>query len=171
MGHVISECDSVPDPELDMNEMPSAFHSALNIVLKTLKGYGINERIDVSLKQFSGDQQCWLAMYIRESQFKGNLKFYVNTRTPGIVDAAVLPQSITIEDVFVDSLYHEWGHVLEEFSRMGEGGEEMNKLIYGPFSDEEDFAEYMVDFFRYHRDTSRRAVVEKVIKMYVENVF
>ena len=111
-------------------------------------------------------------MYIRESQFKGYPKFYVNTQTPGIIDAAVLPQSMTVEDVFIDSILHEQGHVVEEFSRLGEGGEEMNKLIYGPFSDEEDFAEYMVDFFRYHKDRSiRRDVAEKVIRMYVKDVF
>jgi hypothetical protein len=172
MGHYIIECPLIPDPEMDLKQMPDAFNAALKAVLGILKGYGIDERIDASLKQFEGYQRCWLAMYIRESQFKGNLKFFVNTQTPGIIDAAVLPQHMTVEDVFEDSLFHEYGHVIEEWARMGGGGEGAYSLIYGPFSDEEDFAEYMVDYFRYHKDRSpRKKVVDSVLRMYVENVF
>jgi len=175
MGHIVNEittCDIVHDPEMDYKLMPRVFNTALKTVLDVLRGYGIRERVDASLKQFTGYQKCWLAMYMRESQFKGNLKFLVNTQTPGIIDAAVLPQSITVEDVFEDSIFHEWGHVLEEWTRLGEGGEEAYDLIYGPFTDEEDFAEYMVDYFRYHKDkSSKRGIVDKVIKIYVDNVF
>ena len=171
MGHFITSCDIVPDPQLNWQEMPIAFDRALDTVLKTLQKYGIREHVDARLKEFSGKQRCWLAMYMRESQFKGNLQFFVNTQVPGILDAAVMPQAMTVEDAFVDSLYHEWGHVVEEYSRLGDGGEEMHDLIYGPFSDEEDFAEYMVDFFRYHKDQKRVDVARKVVKLYIEDVF
>ncbi len=172
MGHYISDCPIIPDPELNWNEFPAAFNRALDTALGMLVEYGIEEKIDASLKQFSGEQRCWLAMYMRESQFRGNPVFFVNRATPGIIDAAVLPQKITVEDVMVDSLCHEYGHVIEEYSRLGDNGEEMHSLIYGPFSDEEDFAEYCVDYFRYHKDrSSRRSVVDKVIKLYVEELF
>jgi len=171
MGHIINECPLIPDPEMNWDEFPEAFNRAIDTALGFLSEYGIREQIDASLKQFSGNRRCWLALYVRESQFKGTPIFNINKQTPGIIDAAVLPQKMTVEDVMIDSVLHEWGHVLEEYSRLGEGGEEMYSLIYGPFSDEEDFAEYMVDFFRYKKDRARRGVVDKVIKMYVENVF
>ena len=103
------------NPELNLREMPSAFYRARDEVIRILKGYGITDRIDASLKQFTGNERCWLAMYIRESQFKGYPKFYVNTQTPGIIDAAVLPQSMTVEDVFIDSLTTSTA-VVEEFA-------------------------------------------------------
>jgi len=172
MGHdFITECPLIPDPEMNYKDLPAAFYTARDETLKILKSYGIDDRINASLKQFEGNQRCWMAMYIRESQFKGYPQFFVNTQVPGILDAAVMPQSMTVEDAFLDSLLHESGHVIEEYSRLGEGGEEMYNLIYGPFSDEEDFAEYMVDFFRYHKDRKRRDVVEKIIRMYVTDVF
>ena len=106
----------------------------------------------------------------RQKHFRGNPQFFVNIQTPGIVDAAVLPQSVTIEDVFEDSLFHETGHVIEEHAKFK--NRDMYNLIYGPFSDEEDFAEYMVDYFRYQKDRSqRRSVVDNVIRMYVADVF
>ena len=170
MSGFITSCDIVPDPEMDYKLMPKSFYDALNTVLGVLKGYGINDRINASLKQFSGNERCWLAMYMRQSQFRGDPQFYVNTQTPGIIDAAVLPQHVTVEDVFEDSLYHEYGHVILEFAESR--NEEMYNLVYGPFSDEEDFAEYCVDFFRYHKDRSgRKDVVEKVIYLYVKEVF
>ena len=100
----------------------------------------------------------------------GRSQFFVNTHTPGIIDAAVLPQHVTVEDVFEDSLFHEYGHVIEEWGKRKNN--EMYKLIYGPFTDEEDFAEYMVDYFSTHKDrSSRKKVVDSVIKMYVDDVF
>lgn len=171
MGHYITECPVLPDPEMNLKEMPRAFNTALNDTIKILQKYGIHDRIDASLKQFTGEQRCWLAQYIRESQFEGNPRFFVNTQTPGIIDAAVLPQSVTIEDVFIDSNLHEYGHVIEEWARFE--NEEMRRLIYGPFSDEEDFAEYMVDYFRHHRnkDQRRKGAVDRVISLYVKDVF
>ena len=169
-GHYITDCPVISDPEMDLKQMPDAFYRALDNVLKTLKIYGINDWYDARLKQFTGEQRCWLAMYIRQSQFRGNPQFFVNIQTPGIVDAAVLPQSVTIEDVFEDSLFHETGHVIEEHAKFK--NRDMYNLIYGPFSDEEDFAEYMVDYFRYQKDRSqRRSVVDNVIRMYVADIF
>lgn len=169
MGHYVTDCPIIPDPEMRLTEMPAAFNSARDSVVSMLRGYGIEERISASLKQFDGEQRCWLAMYMRETQFRGDPVFYVNTQTPGIIDAAVIPQKMTVEDVFIDSLLHEYGHVIEEWARVK--NPEMKKLIYGPFSDEEDFAEYMVDFFRNHRDVKRRSIVDNVIRLYVKDVF
>jgi hypothetical protein len=169
MGHIITECPIIPDPELNLTEMPQAFHRALDTAVALLRGHGIEERIGATLKQFSGDQRCWLAMYMRKTQFDGDPVFHVNTLTPGIIDAAVLPQNVTVEDVFLESLVHEYGHVIEEWAKYK--NPEMFKLIYGPFSDEEDFAEYMVDFFIYRKDKTRRAVADRVIRMYVKDVF
>ncbi|TFG89923.1 MAG: hypothetical protein E4H16_02755 [Candidatus Atribacteria bacterium] len=170
MGHYITDCPIVPDPEMDLKQMPETFWMAKERVLGMLAGVGINEEISIGLKQFTGDQRCWLAMYMRDSQFRGNPIFFVNTQTPGIIDAAVLPQKITVEDVMIDSLIHEYFHVVEEWGRRK--NREMYNLIYGPFSDEEDFAEYGVDFLRYHKNrSSRKTVVEKVIKLYVRDVF
>jgi hypothetical protein len=170
MGHIITECPLIPDPELNLQEMPEVFDRAVSGAISMLKSYGINDEIDVGLKQFSGEQRCWLAMYMRESQFQGTPRFFINTQTPGIIDAAVLPQAMTVEDVMTDSFLHEYGHVIEEWAKRK--NPEMYRLIYGPFSDEEDFAEYMVDFFRYKKDRSaRRDAAEKVIRMYVADVF
>jgi hypothetical protein len=170
MGYIITECPIIPDPEMDLKLMPDAFSRALKTVLNTLERYGINDQYQASLKRFDGEQRCWLAMYIRQSQFRGDPQFYVNTSTPGIIDAAVLPQDITVEDVFEESLYHETGHVIEEHAKFK--NHEMYDLIYGPFSDEEDFAEYMVTYFLQKTDRSqRRGIVDKVIKMYVADVF
>jgi hypothetical protein len=170
----ITSCPIISDPEMDLKKMPRAFHSALDTALGLLKGYGINDRIDASLKGLAGDRECWLAMYVRESQFKGNPVFYVNTRTPGIIDAAVLPQSVTVEDVFLESILHEYGHVIDEWSKFEDLA--MRNVIYGPFdrNDEEDFAEYMVDFFLIHKDSKnskRHEAADKAIRMYVEDVF
>ena len=170
MGHYISECPIIPDPEMNLKEMPDAFHNAFDEAVEMLQAVGINEQFDASLKDFTGEQRCWLAMYIRESQFRGNPQFFVNTATPGIIDAAVLPQSVTVEDVMIDSILHEYGHVIEEWAKRKNRGDMFN-LIYGPFSDEEDFAEYMVDYFRYKKDKARRGGVDKVITMYVKDVF
>jgi hypothetical protein len=158
---------------MDLKKMPRAFHMALDTAMGLLKGYGINDRIDASLKDLKGDRECWLAMYVRESQFKGNPVFYVNTKTPGIIDAAVLPQSVTVEDVFLDSILHEYGHVIDEWGKFEDPG--MRNVIYGPFNrnDEEDFPEYMIEFFRIRKDkkSARHEAADKAIRMYVEDVF
>ena len=172
MVSYITECPIIPDPELNWEEMPASFKEAVREMSGLLQAHGIHEEITTTLKQFTGGRRCWLALYVRGSQFRGLPIFEVNTQTPGIVDAAVLPQSVTVEDVFIDSLLHEYGHVIEEYARQGYPDQSMKRAIYGPFSDEEDFAEYMVDYFRYHKDQSpRKKVVDSIMKMYVEDVF
>jgi len=167
----ITNCPIISDPEMDLKELPKAFSNAIQMALGLLSKAGIHDDIKIGLRKFAGDQQCWLALYERMSQFEAPPRFWVNTQTPGIIDAAVLPQDMTVEDVMIDSVLHEYAHVIEEYSRLGDGGEEMHDLIYGPFSDEEDFAEYMVDFFRYHKDQKRVDVARKVVKLYIEDVF
>lgn len=165
----MTRCPIVSDPEMDLKEMPEAFIMAKERALGYLHKAGIDDDIDIGLKKFYGEQECWLALYQRMTQFKTNPKFFVNTQTPGIIDAAVLPQNMTVEDVMVDSILHEYGHVIEEWARVK--SPEMKRLIYGPFSDEEDFAEYMVDFFRYRKDGKRRDTVDKVVKLYISGAF
>ena len=165
----ITNCPIISDPEMDLKEMPEAFLMAKERALGLLAKAGIHDDVKIGLQKFTGAQQCWLALYERMSQFKAPPRFWVNTQTPGIIDAAVLPQDTTVEDVMVDSVIHEYGHVIEEWARVK--NPEMKRLIYGPFSDEEDFAEYMVDFFRYHKDRKRVDVVRKVVKLYIEDAF
>ena len=170
MGHIITECPIIPDPQLNWQELPAAFERAVSDAMKMIRGTGITTPIDVGLKKFTGEQRCWLALYERESQFDGVPKFWVNEQTPGIMDAAVLPQRVTVEEVMVDSVVHEFGHVIEEWAI--QNSSDLYALIYGPFSDEEDFSEYLIDYLRNQEDwTQRRSVMDKVIKAYVKDVF
>lgn len=165
----ITNCPIISDPEMDLSEMSGAFISAQKQALGLLEKAGIHDDLDISLKQFSGDQRCWLAKYDRMTQFKRTPVFWVNTQTPGIIDAAVLPQDMTVEDVMVDSILHEYGHVIEEWAKVR--NKKMFSMIYGPFSDEEDFAEYMVDFFRYRKDRKRVDVARAVVAEYIKDAF
>jgi hypothetical protein len=168
MGHVITNCPIIPDPQLNWQEMPAAFDRAVSDAMKMIRGTGITTKVDVGLKTFTGEQQCWLALYERESQFRGVPQFWINEATPGIMDAAVLPQKVTVEEVMIDSIVHEFGHIIEESSIQSS---DLYDLIYGPFSDEEDFAEYFIDYLRYEDWNQRRDVMDKVIKAYVKDVF
>lgn len=115
--------------------------TALKIADKHLKQVGISDKMIVKIKPFTGHYRHALALYRSGSQFRHLPVFWINERFDDIVkrvekemeeeglpynlELSSMPSipldsdSYNMEDVIlkhlVDSLLHEYGHVIAEF--------------------------------------------------------
>lgn len=126
----------------------------------------VNERITVRVKP-QGRSTCpypWKAVYRSHTQFGGNGPVFwlcEEQTQPDWVDKQALKTDM------VDSIIHEYGHVIEEWGRYR--NPEIKRLIEEGFSGNEDFAEGFIDFVLDECQGDYR--YEEILKLYKKDVF
>ena len=148
--------------------------AAKKVVLEMLADRGIPDNIVVKVKTIKKHPE-WLALYRSRTQFRGHGPiFWVNENLPEIVErieseldethgrsAHLDPLTVT-----VDTLLHEYGHVVYEYATVRPDQFTIDVLERWP--DQEEFAE---DFIEYIRSGWIDPSYEKVIDEYKKAVF
>jgi hypothetical protein len=148
-----------------ISEARRAFISDLNLIGIPEKSFTIRVK---ELKN-KGHDPSWLALYRSRSQFGQRPIFWVNARLIEMMDR----EGIDIGDrlrVVIDTLSHEYGHVIEEWVHVRGTDEAKRMLKNGWGNDMEEFAE---DFMQYARGGGvlGRNRFEPLIALYLEDVF
>lgn len=154
--------------------------------MKTIKEYkklliGILEDAGVpdtsiTLKEPKESKNNWLGWYRGKSQFGRNAIIYldINAHVKALEDSNS-PKEM-LEKVIIDTLLHEYGHVIEEFitvDSIRKNDKTILNEINSNFDDMEDFAELFAkyinqdSYLRYEQEV----VFKKVISYYKEEVF
>jgi hypothetical protein len=133
--------------------------------------YGIEELFILRVKpRLKGSRDGdWLACYRSFSQFGGKPIFWINA---GFIK---ITRRITPGDAYdhlVETLFHEYGHVICEYSR-ADGGASLRPLLQKIGLNEEDFCEEFARFMNhrsYPGDTSGEAF-ESILKAFFALAF
>lgn len=111
--------------------------------MSRLRRYGIDDRFTVKVRSNPSFNEHTLACYRGMSQFRSGPIFWINPQFLQIVERESL--SSQAQGILVDTLLHEYGHVMYEYIRWNESAGLKGKveaLNTGP-DFEEDFAESM----------------------------
>lgn len=135
--------------------------------LKLLKEIGIDDVMMVKVR--AAPWKDWVAMYRGASQFRGRPIIWINDRLEYL-------ERDEIFNVIVDSILHEYGHVIGEWGRYREP--RITEAIKRGWGNEEEFAE---DFMRYARhdflvgadvpESEARGIMEEIVRTYRETAF
>jgi hypothetical protein len=133
--------------------------------------YGIEElfilRIKPRLKGSRDDD--WLACYRSFSQFGGKPIFWINARFIRIVKGITQGKGLWSNcNEVLETFFHEYGHVICEYSRGANGGASLRPLIQQLELNEEDFCEEFARFMNHRRcpgDVSGEAF-ERILQVF-----
>jgi hypothetical protein len=122
---------------------------------EALKAAGIEDRFIVKVKKVKED---WLGLYRHRSQFSSKPIMWINQNLPAMAREAGVTDRF--DEMLVDTILHEYGHVVYEFAELRGRPTWMNNptarrlwrdirgLQRGPRFNEEVFAETMARFLK-----------------------
>lgn len=130
------------------------------ILLDELKTkLGIVDDILVKIKDIKQDN--WLGLYRAFSQFKSKPIIWINKDIIKISNE--YEYEIDINDLILDTLIHEYGHIIAEFGKTR--NKKIHNLIKKHWSNEEEFAE---EFIFYIKNMSFSCYpYDEIIKLYI----
>jgi hypothetical protein len=127
---------------------------AVALVKKRLLDFGIDDNFIVRIKPRSKVRSDWVAMYRGGTQFRSNRPIFWVPEDFEETAKREVPDEKPVA-LLATTLFHEYGHVIEEWARMAvypgyglgpEQAEEAAGLIRANWGDVEDYAE---DFARF----------------------
>lgn len=143
-------------------------------LIDTLEDAGIPDT-SITLKEPKESKQGWLGWYRNRSQFGKNAIIYIDIPAhQKSLDEMVATEQL--EKVVMDTLLHEYGHVIEEFITIDsqrKNDETFLKKIKINFNDMEDFAEL---FARYINndvfiEDNQVLAIKEIIDYYKKEIF
>ncbi len=166
MVRYITSCELPQEKRVPRGQVYQDFVQAKDKAVKMLWDRGIEDDMIIELQEFDGDRRCWLALYKKMSQFpRGYPVIQVNENTQGIL-AAAKDKTTGINLAMLESILHEYGHIIAEWGR--ERDPEITRLVFQYASDEEVFAE---DFMRFMLGRIRSPIMEDVLQRFFTDVF
>lgn len=160
----ISSCEVPPGEKIPRDRVYKDFSEAKDTAVKLLWGKGIEDDITIQLVDFEGERRCWLALYLLRSQFRGLPVIQVNENTQGVLYA--MNDHEKILTVMLESILHEYGHIIAEWGR--ERDPKITDLVKRYSPDEEVFAE---DFMKFMLNRIRSPILEEVSQRFLRTVF